>query len=175
MQQVSLFGGPPAKSAVISPCERFRYRLERVLRERGPTVAVIMVNPSTADAVTDDATIRKLEGFGNALGWRRFVVGNLFARRAKDVNVLKTVVDPVGPENGRWLETIMTDADVVIFAWGASAKLPNRLRDGWREAANIAFILDKKPQCWGTAGDGHPLHPLMIPYRSELRPWTRPQ
>lgn len=172
MQQVSLFGGPPAKSAVISPCERFRYRLERVLRERGPTAAVIMVNPSTADAVTDDATIRKLEGFGNALGWRRFVVGNLFARRAKDVNALKAVVDPVGPENYLWLGSIMTEADVVIFAWGASAKLPKRLRDGWRWAADTALALGHSPQCWGTAADGHP---LMIPYRSELRPWTRTQ
>ena len=61
-------------SAVISPCGRYRYRLERDGPGEGRTV-IIMVNPSTADAETDDATIRKLKGFGARNGWGRIIVG----------------------------------------------------------------------------------------------------
>src|SRR5882724_1884503 len=51
-------------SAVISNCGLYRYRLDRMLRDdHGPTVAFVMVNPSTADATQDDATIRKCIGF----------------------------------------------------------------------------------------------------------------
>jgi len=45
--------------AIISPCGQFRYRLERDTSTCGGITAVIMVNPSTADATQDDATIRK--------------------------------------------------------------------------------------------------------------------
>ena len=48
-------------SAVISECGLYRYRLERQTAGAGSTL-VVMVNPSTADAEQDDATIRKLKG-----------------------------------------------------------------------------------------------------------------
>ena len=54
-------------SAIISACGTYRYRLEREGRGDGAT-AVIMVNPSTADATLDDPTIRKLRGFGDRYG-----------------------------------------------------------------------------------------------------------
>ena len=50
--------------AIISPCGTYRYRLERPDVFGDFTTAIIMVNPSTADAENDDATIRKLKGFG---------------------------------------------------------------------------------------------------------------
>jgi hypothetical protein len=50
-------------SAVISPCGLYRYRLERHGLSGAGGVAWIMVNPSTADATQDDATIRKVIGF----------------------------------------------------------------------------------------------------------------
>lgn len=52
-------------SAIISPCGKYRYRLEREGPGEGAT-AIIMVNPSTADAENDDRTISKLRGFGLA-------------------------------------------------------------------------------------------------------------
>ena len=42
-----------------------------------------MVNPSTADAETDDPTIRKVKGFSERAGYGHIIVGNLFAFRAK--------------------------------------------------------------------------------------------
>lgn len=120
----------PAMSAIISPCGLYRTRLERDLGRPGPIVAILGVNPSTADATTNDATIRKDIGFGARHGWGRLIKGNKFAYRATDVKVLRSVADPVGPDNDAHLEAIMRDADIVIAAWGPLSKLPTPLRGG---------------------------------------------
>ena len=48
------------KSAEISPDGMYRYSLERTWDEGKPTVLFICLNPSTADAVEDDATVRRM-------------------------------------------------------------------------------------------------------------------
>lgn len=163
-------------SAIISPCGLYRYRLERDLGGMlsGPTVAWIMVNPSTADAETDDPTIRKVIGFSRRLGARRIIVGNLFAFRATDITALRTAADPVGPCGGPHMRQIMRDADKVIVAWGANAKLPNPLRYRWIEVVRHAENHGIPLFCIGTAGDGHPLHPLMPSYDRPILPWSPP-
>jgi hypothetical protein len=157
-------------SAIISPCGRYRYRLERGLKV-GPSVAFIMVNPSTADAEQDDATIRKCRGFATAHGYGHFIVGNLFAYRATDIKVLRVVDEPMGIANDGHLKAIMHEADTVIVAWGPMAKLPRRLRKRWIDIVRIAGSLDKPLYCLGTAKDGHPRHPLMTPYSTPLTLW----
>lgn len=120
------------RSAVISQCGRYRYRLDREIGS-GPTVVGVMVNPSTADGDIDDATIRKWLGFGARLGWGRIVIGNLFAFRATDIGSLRAAADPIGHENDAALRSMLAAADIVIAAWGASAKLPPHLRSRWRD------------------------------------------
>lgn len=161
-------------SAIISPCGLYRYRLERVL-SAGPTVAVIMVNPSTADAEKDDATIRKLRGFGERNGWGKIIVGNLFAFRATDVRALSTAADPRGPDNEYRLAEIFLDADEAVFAWGPTAKLPKWLRNRWREVDKLARDMRLTPCSIGEpAHDGQPRHPLMLAYATPLTPWKAP-
>lgn len=161
-------------SAVISDCGRYRYRLERRLSDwrAARCAAVIMVNPSTADAETDDATIRKVCGFTIRYGFCRVIVGNLFAWRATDIKALRTASDPVGPDNDYHLSMIMHEADKVIVAWGASGKLPRDLRNRWHAIAGLAEAAGKPLHCLGVAADGHPLHPLMLGYDRELEPWV---
>lgn len=163
-----------SRSAILSGCGRYRYRLERAGPGEGRT-AIIMVNPSTADAEEDDATIRKLCGFGRRYDWGRLIVGNLFAYRSTDVREVGKVFDPVGPDNGYRLAEIFLDADRVIFAWGALGKLPKRLRDQWREVDRICRAMHSQPMSIGEpAKDGHPCHPLMLPYTRQLQPWSLP-
>ena len=38
------------KSAIISHCGKYRYRLDRTVSDSGPVYAFFGVNPSTADA-----------------------------------------------------------------------------------------------------------------------------
>lgn len=158
-------------SAIISPCGTYRYRLERQCEGDGQTT-VIMVNPSTADAAQDDATIRKLRGFGARRHWGRIVVGNLFAYRATDVRELATAPDPIGPDNDAHLLDMIREADRLVVAWGPMSKLPKRLRTRFRRICEMASLVSRRPMSIGLpAKDGHPRHPLMLPYSCELEPW----
>lgn len=160
-------------TAIISPCGKYRYRLERG-KGFGST-AVIMVNPSTADAEKDDATIRKLKGFARRNQWGRIIVGNLFAYRSTDVRELATVPDPVGPENDNHLWKIIEEADRVIVAWGRIEKLPKRLRGRYRTLIGICRELGQPMFCIGNPGrDGHPRHPVMLGYDQPILKWTPP-
>ena len=63
-------------------------------------------------------------------------------------------------------------AQQVIFAWGPTAKLPKRLRDHWRDVDALARKMHLEPMSiGGPAKDGHPCHPLMLPYSRKLQPW----
>ena len=163
-------------SAIISPCGRYRYRLERPGRGEGAT-AVIMINPSTADAEIDDHTIRKLRGFGDRYGWGQIVVGNLYAYRATEVRELGRADDPVGPDNDFHLRMIIGVARQVIVAWGPLTKQPAAWRGlRWRKVMGIAQPLDIPILSLGQpAKDGHPCHPLTLGYGLAPQPWRAPQ
>jgi hypothetical protein len=162
-----------ASSAIISDCGRYRYRLDRDGPGEGQTV-VIMVNPSTADAEQDDATIRKLKGFGARNGWGRIIVGNLFAYRATDVRELAAVDDPVGPENEAYLRRMFYGAKQTVVAWGPVSKVPRRLRERWREVWALAECYPPVLSIGEPAKCGHPKHPLMLAYSTPIVPWVLP-
>ena len=65
---------PAAGSAVLSPCGAYRYLLTRRLGAGTKHVTFIMLNPSTADAESDDATARKCMGFARRWGCARLRV-----------------------------------------------------------------------------------------------------
>lgn len=171
-----------AGSAIISSCGAYRYRLSRDLGQIGPVMGFIMVNPSTADASTDDATIRKCLGFARKYSYGEIVVGNLFAYRATDVAALRKARDPIGPENDTYLSDILWEADDIVVAWGSLAKLPKVLRNRWKDAVRI--FDGRNPvtgerravplRCLGVCADGHPKHPLMVGYDVPLIDWHVP-
>lgn len=165
-------GEEQGMGAVISPCGQYRYRLERDGPGDGTTL-IVMVNPSTADGETDDATIRRLRGFGERNGWGRLLVGNLFAYRATDVRELGKCADPVGPANDEHLSKMMAESDRVIVAWGPVAKQPRAYRGlRWRKVVGLAnrplYSIGEPAQC------GHPCHPLMLAYDRPIVPWRLP-
>lgn len=104
----------------------YRYLLWRKLNPLHPSegsasdqsVLWIMLNPSTADEVTNDRTIKRCIDFSQRWGYRRMEVCNLFAYRATDPKELKRVSDPVGPENKTEIISAAADADRIICAWG---------------------------------------------------------
>lgn len=164
----------PTRSAVLSDCGRYRYRLDRDTGRGMATAAGFMVNPSKADGTIDDQTIRKWSGFAERNGIGRFIIGNKFAYRATDVRELRHAADPIGPENDSHIERIMREADIHIVAWGPLAKLPPRLRGRWRKIVEIAEKVGCQLYCFGTALDGHPRHPLMLSYDTPLVKWRAP-
>lgn len=161
-------------SAILSPCKTYRYRLERDLGQPGPVGMFLWVNPSTADAETDDASSRKGIGFATRLGWSRYILVNPFAYRAKDIRDLRMARDPIGPDNDRHIEQAMRDADIHVVGWGSLNKLPESLRGRWKDIVRISDRVGCKLYCIGTCDDGHPRHPLMTGYDTPMTEWQVP-
>lgn len=159
-------------SAILSDCGTWRWRLDRHLGAGSTTAAVFGVNPSTADASFDDHTVRKWRGFGQRLGWHRFIVGNVFSWRATNVKELASVSDLFGPDHQTHLQDIIAEADVLIPCWGDRGKLPRPLRP-WMDHLSAQLHASGKPVlCWGQTGSGDPRHPLMLGYDTDLVPMT---
>lgn len=151
----------------MSDAAPYRYALTRaidpVLNGQG-TVAFVMLNPSTADEVVDDPTIRRCIGFASSWGYARLEVVNLYARRATDPRWLWAAraagADIVGPMNdGAILRAMQssTGRRSVVAAWGADKYIdPHRVQ----RVRDIAFACDRELVCVGITKDGSPRHPL---------------
>src|SRR5436309_3459089 len=113
-------------AAVISPDGLYRYILTRRWSAEGKTVVFIGLNPSTADDVRDDPTIRRCIGFAKSWGGSTLIMVNLFALRSTDPLALLRASDPVGPQNDSWLRSAVHAADVSIAAWGVHGTLLGR-------------------------------------------------
>lgn len=167
-------------SAIISPCGLYRYRLEREVQAEGKVFAFFGINPSTADANQDDATVRKWRGFTQRNGGRRFIVGNVFSYRATDVRELAALTVDVasGPDQLKHIMSIISDADVLVPCWGNSAKVPAQHRDVAASLLNVLLSVGRdlgKPVLnFGLTASGDPKHPLMLGYDTPLIPWVQP-
>ena len=165
------------RAATISKCGKFRYRLARVWDEALPRACFLMVNPSTADALKDDATIRRCIGFARSWGeaeggpFGGIEVVNLFAYRATDVRELKAATgDAIGPLNDQAITEAAAFAGVVVCAWGAKAKIPKRhVARPWHVTR---VVLKGFPLfCLGRTQCGSPNHPLMLAGDTPLVPF----
>lgn len=175
------------RGAVVSPNGAYRYHLWRTISSEPRRVAFVMLNPSTADAMLDDPTIRKCRGFTERWGYGRFDVVNLFAYRATKPKTLETAwhngQDIVGPHNGEWIAKVVESSSLVVFAWGAS--LP---RVGHLEKRVIQSVIEiagptsntigspsrsvgRPVMCLGRTDGGQPRHPLMLAYSTPLEPF----
>lgn len=154
-------------SAQLSPCGLYRYALTRRWDEGDPVVW-IMLNPSTADAIKDDATIRKCVGFTKRLGAPALMVVNLFAYRATKPNAMKAAPAPIGPENDAWINFAAQIGRHIICAWGPNGRFRNR------DQHVLAILREKQaePRCLSITKDGSPGHPLMLGYDNPLQPFN---
>lgn len=156
-------------SAILSPCGLYRYRLERTVGMDGPVYAFFGINPSTADASVDDATVRKWIGFSKRWGASRFIVGNVFAYRATDVRTLASVDDPHGPEIGDHITDIISEADILVPCWGNTSKVPPALQDYFDILMDALASSGKPVRHFGLTKAGDPKHPLMLGYDTQLQ------
>jgi hypothetical protein len=160
-------------TAVISACGKYRYRLEREVQPDGPVYAYFGINPSTADASIDDATVRKCKGFTNINGGSRFIVGNVFGYRATDVRTLEQVMHPCGDRNYEHIEAIAKDADYLVPCWGSRSKVPKTLHHHIDHIARFLQGFGKPIKIFGLTKSGDPMHPLMLGYDTPLIQWGK--
>ena len=146
------------RDAVISDCGRYRYLLRRTWDHTKPRALVIMLNPSTADAKVDDATIRSLTRLLRGHGYGSFEVVNVYALRATEPVELAKADDPVGPRNLAIVEAAIGRCDVAICAWGSYPPA----RDASIDIRNAIHSRRPAVYCFGRTKDGSPKHPLYL-------------
>lgn len=112
------------RGATLSDDGQYRYDLWRRWGP-GPALGALMLNPSTADADKDDATIRTLMKFARREGCDGIKVRNLFAWRTSKPHFLRNAyaegLDIVGELNDWWIEDLFTDrfgVRPILAAWG---------------------------------------------------------
>lgn len=150
-------------NAVISDDGRYRYQLQRELDPNDKKICLfVMLNPSTADGMTDDPTLRRCKTFATAWGYGRLEVVNLFSLRATNPKDLYAALpaDVYGPDHWPHFLTAVDRAHLVICGWGAekAAEAPGptmvRFLTNYRGGAG--------PMCLGTTRNGSPRHPLYV-------------
>lgn len=146
------------RDAVISDCGKYRYLLRRTWDHDRMRALFIMLNPSTADAEIDDATIRSCIRLCKSWEYGSFEVVNLFGWRATDPQELTKADDPVGGANDRIVISAIERCDTPICAWGA-----HKMANG-RAAEMKNLITSRRPLafCLGMTKAGAPKHPLYI-------------
>jgi len=156
--------GDAASGAAFDATRRYRYLLWRRWRARGRSVVLVMLNPSTADATKNDATIRRCIGFAQCWGFAAMTAVNLFAWRATHPKDLRRAVEPVGPLNDEVIRDAAGRADRVVAAWGAHGDLLGR------GDAVLASLRDVGPvHAFGRTGTGQPAHPLRLARTTKTR------
>lgn len=154
---------PMIKGANFSCCGRYRFSLTRTWAPSKPTMVIIGLNPSTADEILDDPTIRRCIGFARREGFGSLIMLNLFAYRATNPKELqgKNYTQLSGnAENHRIVmetcKNVVAHGGVIVCAWGTHGTLLD---------TNTFFleqILDGPLYCLGKTKDGHPRHPLYV-------------
>ena len=153
-------------TAGFSRCRRYRYWLRRNWDTDLPQCAFIGLNPSTADAQTDDPTLRRCVDFAKQWGYGSCLLENLFALRATDARTLTAVRDPVGPRANIWLRRAKHESKLLVAAWGNGGILQNR--------GHTATTLLGAVQCLGVTAQNMPRHPLYCPKNTPLIPFLSP-
>lgn len=159
-------------SADVTPCGRWRRSLVRDWTLEGETPRTILwigMNPSTADALSDDPTCAREQGFSRLWGFTRYLKGNVMDWRATfptDVPLDPTLAST--ETNHTTIAQMAQEASLIVAAWG---KLPKSLVHLARPAAEVLYRSNTPIVCLGRNGDGSPKHPLYLKKTTATQPF----
>ena len=151
------------RTALFSPCRRYRYTLWRRWGGRRGYAMFVGLNPSTADEERDDPTVRRCIGYARAWGYSGLCMTNIFAFRATDPAVMLAEPDPVGADTDYWLVESARRAAIVVAAWGVHGAHRDR-------HAQVRALLPSLHRLRLTM-HGYPGHPLYLPKALKPRAW----
>lgn len=159
---------PGERGALLSEGGEYRYLLWRrwdLQRSIGGMVAFVGLNPSTADAIADDHTIRVCRNRAKKWGFGGMCMLNLYAVRSKDPNYLRGHPDAIGERCDEVMLYVAQHVGVVVACWGSHTTVPKR-------ASAVCRLLRanhvRLHHC-GCNQDGQPCHPRVW-QGDDLRP-----
>jgi hypothetical protein len=153
---------PKQRGATFDTTRQYRYSLWRTWEDRGNRVAFVLLNPSQANEVENDPTIRRCIGFAKDWGYGSVEIVNLFAHCATKVQTLKKARDLIGSENDSYIRQAAERASLIICAWGNWGYLKGRNL----EVQSLLQEFDSG--CLGLTRRGHPRHPLYLPKQTAI-------
>lgn len=143
----------------------YRYRLWRYWGKGMPCL-FIMLNPSTADTVRNDPTIRRCMGFAKAWGYAGIEVCNIFALRSTDPEGLYSHASPIGYRNDDAIDEACQIAGRIMVAWGNHGTFMNR----GDQVLGALKAQGHIPQCFKITKLKQPAHPLYQPNAIKTQP-----
>lgn len=144
------------KQTIFNSDRTHRFTLWRQWDGSLPYLAVIGLNPSTADETNDDPTIRRCISFAKTWGLGGYLMLNAFSFRATDPEVMKAQETPNDPSNNGFLIDGCRGAGLVLCGWGVHGTFKDR------EKELKELLKPFNPQCLGFTKGGQPKHPLYI-------------
>lgn len=146
--------------AVFSQDMKYRYRLSRIWDDTKPTIAFVMLNPSTADESKNDPTVARCQNRAAMMGYGTLEVLNIFAFRSTDPKLLYGESFPIGPHNDQTILSVIKQCDFIICAWGRHGAFLQRGKEVLRSIAATGMEI----HVLKVNDDGQPGHPLYLGY-----------
>ncbi len=148
------------RDAIFSDDRKHRFLLTRAWDESKPTIAFIGLNPSTANELTDDPTIRRVIGFARSFGYGKVFMQNLFSYVTPYPHELKKCGSMINDSNTDYLlRYAKWQSNAVVFCWGNFDVLG---RD------KVALDMFPNAYCLGKNANGSPKHPLYLKSDTKL-------
>ena len=152
------------KSAVFSPCRKYRYSLTRSWNSAEGYVLFIGLNPSIADEIIDDPTLIRCINFAKDWGYGGLIMVNLFAYMSTHPTDLKKAKLPIGKNNNKHILKNHQKSQLTIAAWGNDGHFLKRDKE-------VLKIINN-PMCLNINKSGQPAHPLYQKKDQELINFT---
>ena len=145
--------------------KKYRYLWEAQIINQsgnGKIVTFVMLNPSTADEKSTDPTIEKCLAYAYILGYSTLRVVNLFAHCAPNPKDLpKDYSTAVGPCNNSAIRRALSDASLIVCAWGDGGAIkPFRKKRADEVRNKLLKRHRERLYCLGCNESGEPTHPL---------------
>jgi hypothetical protein len=157
--------GEGISGAVFSSSHEFRYALWRIWQQNGAMLLYIGLNPSTANNIKDDPTIRRMVGFAKAWGYGGLYVGNLFSFVSSDPKLLHGQLG--GGATDTALKKMRQLSSTVLVGWG------NWGHQAGTRPTEVLAIVGDPVYCLKVTKMGEPSHPLYFCQNSKFIEYVR--
>jgi hypothetical protein len=154
--------------AIMDEKRKHRFLLWRFWDDR-PRMLFIGLNPSTANELEDDPTIRRLCSFAKGWGYGGLYAVNLYSQVTPHPEELLPETRN-HPANIPALQMALGLSTLTVCGWGDGIKNVLDSDLGFRAEQVIGML--SSPKCFGLTKSGNPKHPLYLPSDSKLKEYV---